>query len=252
MRFVIYLFSLSLGLSSHYNLSEDWPSFAVFQGPHRAPHFQSNVAASWPLYAQAPSPTPSPSGSPSPAPASSPAPTTELLLAKPVQSMATKMAAIVTNFIASRPALTAEKIKAAEYYFLAKGPIKLVNGKYEDPATKRSYELSDVMAYGDLNQDGFKDAVTALKVTIPNSGNFAYLVSMVNILGEPKNISTEFLGAQTTVKSLTIKPDTSIEAVLGQYQPGDPACCPRLEIKRTYKFREQQPADPKASPAPGK
>ncbi len=195
-----------------------------------------------------PSPTPS---TPTPTtPAPSPKAATTSPFATTVQSLATQIATTVKGFITSRPALTVEKLKAAEYYFLAKGPIKLVNGKYEDPETKRSYEMGDVVAYGDLNQDGFKDAVSALKVTVPTSGDFSYLVAVVNALGEPKNISTEFLGPQIKVKSLTIKPDTSIEALLGQYQPGDPACCPRVEITRTYKFREQQAEERKDTPAP--
>ncbi|NJP08717.1 MAG: hypothetical protein HC866_03905 [Leptolyngbyaceae cyanobacterium RU_5_1] len=134
--------------------------------------------------------------------------------------------------------LTVEKLKNAEYYFLAKGPIKLVNGKYEDKQTKRTFTISDVVTYGDLNQDGVKDAATTLNVTIPNSGSFAYLVALVNDAGSPKNISSEFLGPGVTVKTLLIKPDKMIEVVMDQYQPGDPDCCPSLKITRSYKLKD--------------
>lgn len=165
------------------------------------------------------------------------------------KSTTAQTAATLQDFATSRPPITVEKLQNAEYYFLAKGPIKLVNGKYEDPETKRTYEMSDVVTYGDIDKDGVKDGVTALKVTIPNTGNFSYLVAVVNELGSPKNISTEFLGPQIKVKSLTIKPDNSIEAVMGQYQAGDPACCPRIEITRTYKLRiTQSPETPAATP----
>ncbi len=150
---------------------------------------------------------------------------------------------------ASRPPLTVEKLKNAEYFFLAKGSIKLTNGTYEDQATKRIYTLSDVVAYGDLNKDGVKDAVTALTVSIPNTGNFSYLVVLVNEAGLPKNISAEFMGPQVKVKTLKINPDNSIEAVMDQYQAGDPECCPSLKITRTYQLKSNQTPTPKpASP----
>ncbi|HEY9617142.1 MAG TPA: hypothetical protein V6C64_09885, partial [Microcoleaceae cyanobacterium] len=127
---------------------------------------------------------------------------------------------------ASKPPLTEAKLKNAEYYILAKGPIKLTNGKYEDPGTKRTFVMDDVVTYGDLNKDGIKDAVTSIKVTVPNNGDFSYLVAVVNQAGNPKNISAEFLGSRVKVKTLEIKPDRTISATMNQYQPTDPACCP--------------------------
>ncbi|MBF2029461.1 MAG: hypothetical protein IGS48_22325 [Oscillatoriales cyanobacterium C42_A2020_001] len=147
---------------------------------------------------------------------------------------------------ASRPPLTVEKLKNADYYFLAKGPIKLTNGTYEDKDAKRTYTMSDVVAYGDINKDGIKDAVSVLKVTIPNMGDFSYLVAFVNEGGNPKNVSTEFMGPQIKVKSLKINADNSIEAVMDQYEAGSPD--PSLAITRTYKLRSNQaqaPATPK-------
>lgn len=140
---------------------------------------------------------------------------------------------------ALRPPLTVEKLKNAEYFFLAKGPVKLVKGGYEDKDTKRSYTMSDVVAYGDINKDGIKDAVTTLKVTIPNQGDFSYLVALVNDAGVPKNVSTEFMGPGIQVKTLKVNADNSIEAVMDQYQAGDPECCPSLKITRTYKLKNQ-------------
>jgi hypothetical protein len=145
---------------------------------------------------------------------------------------------------ALRPPLTVEKLKNAEYFFLAKGPIKLSNGTYEDKDTKRVYAMSDVVAYGDIDKDGIKDAVTSLKVTIPNTGDFSYLVAVVNEAGNPKNISTEFMGPGIKVKTLKINSDNSIEAVMDQYQAGDPACCPSLKLTRIYKLKSNQTQSP--------
>jgi hypothetical protein len=136
-----------------------------------------------------------------------------------------------------RTPLTLEKLKNARYYFLAKGPIQLRNGTYQDPNTQQTIQLGEVMAYGKLNSDEAKDAVATLRVTIPKSGEFDYLVFVVDDNGTPKNISAEFLGPRTTVQSIKIKPDSSTEVVLKQYQAGDPDCCPSREATRTYKLR---------------
>ncbi len=145
--------------------------------------------------------------------------------------------------------LTVEKLKNAEYFFLAKGPIQLVNGKYTDKNTQRTITLDEVMAYGDINKDGVKDAVASLRVTIPNSGDVTYLVTVVNDQGSPKNVSSEFVGSQVRVKAIAIKPDATIEAKIQQFRPGDPACCPSLELLRTYKIRDSKAQiEPKAAP----
>lgn len=196
--------------------------------------------------AQAPSPTNATNAAPTAAaPASNKTATTPTPQAS---GQATPVAA-ATPTPALRPPLTVEKLKNAEYYFLAKGPIRLVNGKYEDAATKRTYALSDVVTYGDINKDGIKDAVTVLKVTIPNTGDFSYLVALANEGGNPKNISSEFMGSGIVIKTLKVNPDNSIEAVMDQYQAGDPACCPSLKITRTYKLKLNQPSPAAVPPA---
>lgn len=154
-----------------------------------------------------------------------------------------------TQSALSKPPLTVAKLKNAEYYILAKGPIKLTDGKYEDPESKRIFVMDEVVTYGDLNKDGIKDAATSIKVTVPNSGDFSYLVAVVNQAGNPKNISAEFLGPRVKVKTLTIKPDRTIAATLDQYQPNDPECCPSVKITSTYKLKELQTAT-QATPTP--
>lgn len=173
------------------------------------------------------SPTPSPASS-SPSPAATTPPVAKTLTA---------------------PDLTAEKLKNAEYYFLAKGPVKLVNGKYEDPETKRIFTMSDVVAYGDLNKDGIKDAVTAIQITIPNQGDFSYLAAFVNDNGNPRNIAAEFLGPQVKVKTITVKPEQTIDVQMDQYQPG--ATQPTAAISQTFKLKDPaSQASPSATPTP--
>ncbi len=173
-----------------------------------------------------------PSGAPSPAASASPAATPP-----PVAKTLTA------------PDLTVEKLKNAEYYFLSKGPIKLTNGKYEDPETKRSFTLGDVVAYGDLNKDGIKDAVSSIQVTIPNQGDFFYLVAFINDNGNPRNISAEFLGPQVKVKTITIKPEQTIEVQMDQYQSSPTQ--PTAAITQTFKLKDPaSQASPSATPTP--
>ncbi len=179
-----------------------------------------------PASSTASSATPSPSSSPSPTASASPA-----VASPPVAKILTA------------PDLTVEKLKNAEYYFLAKGPIKLINGKYEDPATKRIFTMGDVVAYGDLNNDGIKDAVTTVQITIPDQGDFVYLVALVNDNGNPRNISAEFLGPQVKAKTLTIKPEQTIEVQMDQYRRGQTE--PIAEISQTFKLK-----DPASQPSP--
>lgn len=186
--------------------------------------------------------TAAPANSPTPAAASSPANSPNSSVPSPAAS------AVPTPSANSRPPLTVAKLKNAEYYILAKGPIKLTDGKYEDPATKRRFVMDEVVTYGDLNQDGIKDAVTSIKVTVPNSGDFSYLVAVVNQSGNPKNISAEFLGSRVNVQTLEIKPDRTIAATMDQYQPNDPECCPSLKVTSTYKLKGLQTVSP-ATPA---
>ncbi|MBL1174367.1 hypothetical protein [Pantanalinema sp. GBBB05] len=156
----------------------------------------------------------------------------------PATSSSAKPAASPVPPTSSKPPLTVAKLKNAEYYILAKGPIKLTDGKYEDPESKRSFVMDEVVTYGDLNQDGIKDAATSIKVTVPNSGDFSYLVAVVNQAGNPKHISAEFLGPRVRVKTLEIKHDRTIAATMEQYQPNDPACCPSVKITSTYKLKD--------------
>ncbi len=220
--------------------------------PQQEPTVSPQVSGSPGTTKAAASPAPngsSPTISASPGSSVSPSPGASIAASPPATSAPTAAQNPVDtkNPATSRPPLTVEKLKNAEYFFLAKGPLKLVNGKAEDQATKRTFTMSDVVAYGDLNQDGVKDAVTAIKVSIPNSGDFSYLVALVNEGGNPKNTVAEFLGPSVTVKKLTIKPDKTIEVLMSQFQPGDPECCPSLEITRNYKLQADKS---KSSPQP--
>jgi len=146
----------------------------------------------------------------------------------PSASVATKPATT------ARPALTLQKLKNAEYYILADGPVKLKNGKFQD-AKKRSFTLGEVVAYGDLNKDGIKDAVTSVEIDI-SGRKFTYLVGVLNDQGTPKNVSSEFLGERVNVKTLSVNAG-KIELVADVYAPGDAEGRPSLQIKRGFTYK---------------
>ncbi|MBD2021681.1 hypothetical protein H6F43_15990 [Leptolyngbya sp. FACHB-36] len=150
---------------------------------------------------------------------------------------------------ASRSPLTLQKLKNTEYYVVADSPAPLKNGKYQDK--RRSFSLGDVVAYGDLNRDGIKDAVTTLDIAI-GGRTFTYLASVLNQNGSPKNVSSEFLGERVKVKTLAANAG-KITVKMDKYAPGDAACCPSQEVSRGYTFKETKPSTAKApTPKPTK
>lgn len=138
----------------------------------------------------------------------------------------------------SKPPLTVQKLKNTQYYVLADGPTQLKDGKAEDQK-KRSFQLGEVVAYGDLNKDGTKDAIAPLTITI-DGRNFVYLVGVLNDAGQPKNVSAQFLGEGLEVKSLSANAG---EVVAKMEKPG-------VSITRTYQFKNfKQASAAKPTPA---
>jgi hypothetical protein len=135
----------------------------------------------------------------------------------------------------NRPPLTVPKLKNTEYYVLAEGPVKLTDGKATDQK-QRSFTLGEVIAYGDVNKDGIKDAIAPLTITI-DGRNFVYLATLINENGNPKNTATQFLGGDVTVTNLTIDAG---KIIVNMTQPG-------VTITRTYELRSFKPT---ASPSP--
>lgn len=140
---------------------------------------------------------------------------------------------------ASKPPLTVQKLKNATYYILSEGPVTLKDGKYQDKQN-RTFTLGDVVAYGDLNKDGIKDAIAPLTITI-NDRTFTYLVGLINEAGTPKNTVTEFLGEGVTV--------TSLAANAGKIDVKMDKCCPNETISQGFSFNQIKAAQ---KPSPSK
>lgn len=167
--------------------------------------------------------------SPSPSPAATASP-----------AAATKANAPAKTTPKGKPPLTVAKLKNAEYFILAEGPVTLKNGKFQDKQ-KRTFTLGEVVAYGDLNKDGIKDAVAPLTINI-DGRDFTYLVGVLNENGNPKNTSSDFLGERVKVKTLSANAG-NIEVKMDKYSPGDPECCPSVTITRKYTYKPFKPTD---------
>lgn len=142
------------------------------------------------------------------------------------------------------PSLTITALENSAYT-LNKTAIKLHNGKYiKTSRTKdNSQPPYDFMvelvtaAFGDLNNDGIKDAAVVLAWDGGGSGTFYYLAAIVNQEGKPLNVSTVHLGDSVNIKSINISSGT-ITLDLLTHNFRDPMCCPTKKSRYKYKLVE--------------
>ena len=160
--------------------------------------------------------------------------------------------------------LTLEQLRNAEYLLPLLGdedmPIQFTDGEgsiaYGEGATERDYAGidNDTVAFGDLDGDGFADAVVVVYVSGGGSGTFKYLVAVVDRDGEPVQAARVSLGDRVLVRSLTIT-SGQIVAQAVTHRAGDGLCCPTLEITRDFALRNGELVERQAlvieSPLPG-
>ncbi len=120
-------------------------------------------------------------------------------------------------------------------------PITLTDGVgvYEDGGGGSPFvSLTDqLIATGDLDQDGNVDAVTFLVDNSSGSGNFVYLVAVLNALEDPQPVVAELLGDRTPVRSLTVDVNQMIIEML-THGPDDPACCPSQLARKVFTLQD--------------
>lgn len=121
------------------------------------------------------------------------------------------------------------------------GEFQLSDGIYyrTPPTSQESSEgyttrLLDTVLYGDINQDGLEDAVVFLATQNGGTGTFIEMAAVLNLNGNPVNISTEYLGDRVIVESGTVE-GGSITLTLLVQGPNDPLCCPsQIEVRSFY------------------
>ena len=102
----------------------------------------------------------------------------------------------------------------------------------ESPETYTT-RLLDTVLYGDINQDGLEDAIVFLITQNGGTGHFVEMAVVLNLNGNPVNISTKYLGDRVIVESGTIQ-GGSITLNLLIQGPNDPACCPSTIDVRSF------------------
>jgi hypothetical protein len=144
-------------------------------------------------------------------------------------------------------ALTLEQLKNATYA-VEEAPnhlAPLVNGKFSasivpGSATKVSVTLLDsTAAFGDLHGNGSQDAAVVLAVNAGGTGTFNYLEAVVNVLGTPTNVASQFLGDRVKINSVSITNGTIVVDMVTA-GPGDALCCPTLHVVQTYQLQGAQ------------
>ena len=127
--------------------------------------------------------------------------------------------------------LSLDILRNATYHSPDWGEFQLSNGIYyrTPPTSQESPEtyttrLLDTILYGDINLDGFQDAVVFLSTQNGGSGHFVEMAAVLNLNGNPSNISTLYLGDRVIIESGTIQ-NGLITLNLRVQGPNDPLCC---------------------------
>lgn len=145
------------------------------------------------------------------------------------------------------PSLTLDQLKNAAYPisgFLPSGSAALVNGHYAEQNAQLQGEtdvdLTEPVAFGDINGDGAPDALVRLIVqTTGTTGHFSLLFPVINQNGAPQVAASVYLGDRIKLNSLAVDAGL-ITADMIVSGPNDGACCPNTPAIRTFRFESAQ------------
>ena len=128
--------------------------------------------------------------------------------------------------------LSLDILRNATYYSPDWGEFQLSNGiYYRTPPTAQespdiyTTHLLDTILYGDINLDGFQDAVVFLSTQNGGTGHFVEMAAVLNLNGNPSNISTLSLGDRVVIESGAVQ-NGVITLNLRVQGPNDGLCCP--------------------------
>ena len=137
-------------------------------------------------------------------------------------------------------------LRNATYHSPDWGEFQLSNGIYyrtpptsqESPETYTTH-LLDTVLYGDINLDGFQDAVVFLSTQNGGTGHFVEMAAVLNLNGSPSNISTLYLGDRVVIESGAIQ-NGVITLNLRVQGPNDGLCCPSQLVTWNFHFDSGQ------------
>lgn len=119
------------------------------------------------------------------------------------------------------------------------GPVTLKEGEFRTPAAPGSaseivIRLSDKHAFATI--EGLPVGVVILISSTGGTGTFRELALLAKEDNIWINKDSVFLGDRVKVHSVEIKEDMII-VLMNTHAPGDPLCCPSLELMKIYEVR---------------
>ena len=132
------------------------------------------------------------------------------------------------------------------YAGIYRTPVTLQNGTYEGQpfvqggaARPRVQLVSSLQVYGDLDGDGSDETAVFLTESSAGSGTITWLAVVAQRNGQAMNVATRRIGDRVQIRSLTYKKGTLVLDMIAA-GPHDPACCPTLKIRNTYRLDSGQ------------
>ncbi len=145
-----------------------------------------------------------------------------------------------TVVTAGNPTLSLDVLRNGLYHSQDWGKYQLTNGVYyRTPSTSQespeayTSRILDQVIFGDINLDGFEDAVVFMATQNGGSGHFVEMAVVLNLNGSPSNISTLYLGDRVMVEGGAVM-NGLIALNLRVQGPNDAACCPSQAAALTY------------------
>lgn len=133
-----------------------------------------------------------------------------------------------------------DSLKSAEYQFLQLGKFQFKNGEYEDLASRIYARIyNNKIVFGDIDNDGDKDAAVITTINTGGSGNVRELAIMKNHNGKSLYLTSINLGDRVGINSITIESGIiTLDMVI--HTPNDPSCCPTQKEVIKYKLINNQ------------
>lgn len=142
--------------------------------------------------------------------------------------------------------LTFEQLRNSDYptTFVESGVVQLTDGAFQQVVSAdspiRTYaRISEIHAFGDLNDDGDDDAVVILATNTGGTGVFYELFVVEMIENRPRVITNTYLGDRVVIRALSIE-DGMITLDLRQQGHGDALCCPSEEAQFVYALEDEE------------
>jgi len=137
---------------------------------------------------------------------------------------------------------TDDTLRNLAYRDIYDHPVTLKDGLFEgEPfvsggAARPRVELAaEPRATGDLNGDGVEDTAVLLTETAGSTGVNTYLAVVSRRGSRAENIATQRIGDRVQIRSLTVHAGALMLELITT-GPGEPACCPTLKKRKTYRL----------------